>query len=121
MDRQAEILQLREELQDLRSRLTAAETRMEALERNGEAEPEDTPEQPSRKQLRDYIIEVLENSNEPLTANEIAELLGDSDYKSRAARKNWPTMILQCLTTSPEFKRATRYRSRPSRYTLVNQ
>jgi len=115
MDAKAELVQLREECQQLRSRLDSMEGRLHALEEKDKP-PEVLPE---KKQLRDCIIEILENSNEPLTAKEIADLLEEVGYTTRALKKHWPTMILQCLANSPEFRRVTRYRCRPTRYDLV--
>jgi hypothetical protein len=112
-----ELGKIKEDLQALRSKLESAltdvESRLSVLERNASEQP--------KKQLREYVAEILQNSNEPLTTKEIAELLEEVGYITKADRKNWPTMILHCLTNSPEFKRASRNRSRPVRYALVDE
>lgn len=72
------------------------------------------------KTLKDFVVEVLENSNEPLTTSEIVELVLESGFKTTADRKNLPTMVLQVLTRNKEFKKATRGPTKPYRYKISN-
>src|SRR5688572_757401 len=69
--------------------------------------------------LHDYVMEVLETSNEPLTAKEIADLVLEKGYVTEA-KTAFANIVLHALTVSADFRKATRGKRRPIRYTLNN-
>jgi hypothetical protein len=71
------------------------------------------------KSLREFIKESLLNSNEPLTAKEISDMVQEAGYKSTS--KNFQSIVLLCLTKNREFKKATRAKTRPIRFDLVSR
>lgn len=124
------------ELEDIKAEVTQAETALEAVKAEvAQAEnmvasarqkltnflagytknpPEDTLK---GKPLRVYVKSVLMNSNEPLTVKDIEELVLEAGYVT-TSKKNFRTIILQSLIKDSEFKRVTKPRTKPARYTL---
>jgi predicted Zn-ribbon and HTH transcriptional regulator len=70
---------------------------------------------PKAKSLKEYIKQVLDNSNEPLTVKEIAELVLENGYKTTSA-KNFRNIVLQALLNDAVFKRKTRPKTKPARF-----
>lgn len=71
------------------------------------------------KSLREFIKEALQNSNEPLAAKEISDMVKEAGYKSNS--RNFQSIVLMCLTKNREFKRTTRAKTRPVRFDLVER
>jgi len=69
------------------------------------------------RSLHDYVMEVLENSNEPLTSKEIADLVLEKGYITEA-KTAFSNIVLHALTVSSDFRKATRGKRRPIRYSL---
>ena len=76
--------------------------------------PETVPPKPA-KTLKECIYEVLDNSNEPLTAREVTDLLLEQGYVTTSG--NFLSVVLQTLMKSPDFVRATR--TRPNRFRIA--
>lgn len=70
-----------------------------------------------QKPLKIFVKNVLNTSNEPLTVREIAELVLEAGYKT-ASVKNFRNIVQQVLLADAEFKRKTRPKARPARYSL---
>ena len=68
------------------------------------------------KPLKEWIVELFKNSNEPLTAKEVADLLLDAGYKTLS--KKFAHVVLNTLASYPEFRKATKKR-KPFRFTLA--
>jgi len=75
------------------------------------------PKEP-RKTLKQYIKQVLDASNEPLTVKEIAELIVEAGYKT--ASMNITNMVLGALSNDAAFKRKTRPNTKPARFVHLN-
>lgn len=120
---QADAVQLREEIGSIRKQVNGLLVRLdEAEQRLNEIENQVPKKNESlnTRFLEDYIVEVLQNSNEPLTAAEVADLVLDNGYKTKA-KKNFVSIVLQALVRSPAIRRTTRGKKRPTRYALVNE
>jgi len=110
---QAELDSIRSQVNDLLYRLAEVEHQLhsmsdkQATDVNGPAT------------LEDFVVEVLQNSNESLTAREITDLVLDSGYKTTS--KNFINVVLQILFRSPAIRWATRGKTRPVRYTLAKK
>ncbi len=110
--RSEEATKLQAEIEEIRDRLDSVEKRLRLLLGN--------PPKPDRKPLKVLIEDILRNSNETMTAAEIAGVVIDSGYQSnsRNVEKNFPMIVKQCLTSNKDmFRRANRYK--PYRYALV--
>jgi hypothetical protein len=68
------------------------------------------------KPLRLFIKDALANSNEPLTVKEVEELVLEAGYKTKS--KTFRNLVFQVLFRDNEFKRVTKPKTRPVRYTL---
>lgn len=122
MELQQDVAQLRAELDniclqinELHARLVEIESRLNSTNRTCEVSLG-----PRRITLEDFLVEVLQNSNEPLTAKELADLVIEAGYKTKA-KKNFVGIILQTLVRSPVIRRATRGKTRPTRYALIEE
>lgn len=107
------------ELTDLRSRLaklneetTSVEQRIAAL--SGAARVRRTggggkgsrgPRVKNERPLSQYLHEILKNAGEPMSARQLEEKLGETDYKSEA--KNKYVIIFTALTKNPEMFKKT--------------
>jgi DNA-directed RNA polymerase specialized sigma54-like protein len=69
-----------------------------------------------KKSLKSAISDVLNNSNEPLTVAEIAELVLENGYLTQS-KDNFKNMVQQALN-GDEFNRVTKPKQRPSRYAI---
>lgn len=70
-----------------------------------------------QKPLKIFIKNVLNNANEPLTVKEIAEFVLESGYKTTSS-KNFRNIVQQAIINDAEFKRKTKPKTRPARYTF---
>jgi hypothetical protein len=71
----------------------------------------------TQKPLKTFIKNILNTTNEPLTVKEITELVLEAGYKT-ASTKNFRNIVQQALANDAEFKRKTRPKTRPARYTV---
>ncbi len=125
--------QLRAEVGSIQKQLTALSGRLAAVEERLTSmtvpPPPEQPKEPKKRgrpggvanngrSLEDFIIEVLQNSNEPLSAKEVAELVLDAGYRT-ASKRNFVNIVLQALVRSPSIRRFTRGKTRPTRYVLI--
>jgi hypothetical protein len=108
-----EVLALCAEIADLRERVEVAEVKLKKI--LGEVGVNTDNLENDSKSLRVFIKEVLQNSNEPLTAREIADSVREAGYKTTSV--NFQSVVLMSLKHK-EFKRATRVRTRPARFGL---
>lgn len=70
-------------------------------------------EQPS---LKEVVIKLLNDANENLTVKEIADIVLEQGYETNS--KNFLAVVHQLLYANDDvFKRATRPKTRPARYT----
>jgi hypothetical protein len=79
----------------------------------------DTIAQNSGKTLRQFIFEALQNTNGPLTYNEVAEIVLERGYVTASKKSNFPSMVLHILIQDNAFRRATRKQTRPARFVLA--
>lgn len=87
--------------------INVLEQRLQSLTGNSECKP-----------LKFYVANALSKSNEPLTANQIVELVLEDGCVTKS-KKNFPTIISQVLSNNSEFKRVTRAGTKPARYCIV--
>lgn len=127
MGLQQDIVQLRTELDNIRLQINKLHGRLVEIENSlgsNDLSSIDRPCEVSlgtrRVTLEDFLVEVLQNSNEPLTAKELADLVIEAGYKTKA-KKNFVGIILQTLVRSPVIRRATRGKTRPTRYALIEE
>ena len=71
-----------------------------------------------KQPLRQFIVKVLSESNEPLTVNVIADLVIEAGYKTTAPANNFRNIIHQTLGKGDDFRRVTKSKVRPARYTV---
>jgi hypothetical protein len=83
---QPDVAQLRAEIESIRSqandilyRLSTAEHRLESLVEKKLGRPA-----VNGRSLEEFVVEVLENSNEPLTAAEISDLVLEAGYETKS-------------------------------------
>jgi hypothetical protein len=74
-------------------------------------------ENQGQKPLRVWIKNILNNSNEPLTVKEIAELVLEAGYKT-SSKQNFRNIVQQTIMNDSEFRRRTKPKLRPARYAL---
>ncbi len=67
-----------------------------------------------QKPLKQYIKQVLDNANEPLTVKEITELVLEQGYKTTS--ENFNAVVFQALKADAAFKRKTRPKTKPARF-----
>jgi len=72
------------------------------------------PAPKQQKPLKHYIIQVLDNANEPLTVKEIAEFVLENGYKTTS--ENFNNVVFQVLRNDAAFKRKTRPKTKPARF-----
>jgi septal ring factor EnvC (AmiA/AmiB activator) len=72
------------------------------------------PSQP----LRQFVAKVLSETNEPLTVSQIAELVREAGYNSKAPEVNFKSMVQAVLTKGDDFRRVTKANARPARYAI---
>ncbi len=120
---------LREELQEVRRLLATLQNRVDTAEgRLRQYVGEDViavPHTPLQAQLvnngklKDYIRDVLQNSNEPLTTKEIADLVKDAGYIT-SSRDNFVNIVGMACVKCDEFRRVTKGNVRPVKFALAN-
>ena len=101
-----EAASIRADLEKARELLASCETRLIKLV--------GAPAPRQQKTLKDYVKQALDNSNEPLTVKEIAELVLESGYKTTS--DNFNSVVFQILRNDAVFKRKTRPKTRPARF-----
>lgn len=114
-DLQQNAVQLRAELDSIRDQMNQLYGRLVEVERQL-----NSTDRPYKTTLEDFLVEVLQNSNEPLTAKELADLVVEAGYKTKS-KKNFVGIILQTLVRSPAIRRATRGKTRPTRFSLIEE
>lgn len=77
-------------------------------------EPVDVPK---HKPLRQFIRDVLNQSNEALTVKEIMELVLEAGYKTNS-NGNFSNIVQQAIYSDAEIKRRTKPKIRPARYAM---
>lgn len=112
-------------LQEIQQRLTDAEAKLNTLfgvETTSPGKVAQATIALNGKSLKNFIFDVLQASNEPLTTKEIVELILEAGYKSSGERKNLPTMVHQALTNNTEmFKKVSRGHSKPYKFALKEE
>ena len=111
---QADAVQLRTEIESIRLQMNGLMGRLVEVEQrlNSAWVPDRTPGRPhgisnEGRSLEDFMVDVLQNSNEPLTAKEVADLVLDAGYKTKS-KKNFVNIVLQAMVRSVFIRRATR-------------
>lgn len=69
--------------------------------------------------LRDCLVRILQNANEPLTVSDLAGLALESGYKTRS-KKHFNCIVAQCLS-GEGFRRVTKAKTRPARFAAVEE
>lgn len=112
--KEVELTDLRAKLSKLNEETTSVEQRIAAL--SGAARVRRTggggkgsrgPRVKNERPLSQYLHEILKTAGEPMTARQLEEKLGETDYKSDA--KNKYVIIFTALTKNPDlFKKSGR-------------
>lgn len=112
-------------LQEIKQKLSASESKLNTLfgvETTSPGKVAQATIALNGKSLKNFIFDVLQASNEPLTTKEIVELILEAGYKTSGERKNLPTMVHQALTNNTEmFKKVSRGHSKPYKFALKEE
>jgi Asp-tRNA(Asn)/Glu-tRNA(Gln) amidotransferase B subunit len=112
-------------LQEIRQNLSAAEAKLNTLfgvETTSPGKIAQATIALNGKSLKNFIFDVLQASNEPLTTKEIVELILEAGYKTSGDKKNLPTMVHQALTNNTEmFKKVSRGYAKPYKFALKEE
>jgi hypothetical protein len=71
----------------------------------------------TQKPLKEYVLNILNESCEPLTVNEITQLVLEAGYKTQS--KNFKKIVFLALTSSKNIFKATRAKTRPTRFEVL--
>jgi len=98
-----------------KEKLAAFERKLNSIEAKALSSVGDKP---NKRSISEYVEEVLANSNEPLTANQIADLISEAGFVTSGKSENVPTMVRQILYECPKFRRVTKSNRRPVRFAM---
>lgn len=70
----------------------------------------------NQKTLKEYVVNILNESCEPLTVKEITQLVYEAGYKTQA--KDFQKVVFHAIVNNKKVSRATKTGTRPSRFEL---
>lgn len=116
-NRSQEAEKIKADIATAKELLASCEDRLNKL--LGVSTPAPEPAEPKYKPLRQFVRDILNQSNEPLTVKEISELVLEAGYKT--ASENFNNIVHTTIYNDKEIKRRTKPNMRPVRYSLDSE
>jgi hypothetical protein len=106
-----EVADIKLNISEIKVKLAECENRLAVLTGVKQLKKGDQPP------LRQFIVKALSESNEPLTIDQIANLVLEAGYITSSI-KNFRHIVYNILSSNADFKQTNRPKVKPYRYTL---